>query len=77
LDPAQAPPEQTSVCVQAFPSLQGSWLFVCVHCPDPWSQPSVVHTFWSSQSSTEQPKHFPAPPARKSDRISACESARE
>ena len=35
LDPVQVPPEQTSVCVHALPSLHGSWLFVWVHWPVP------------------------------------------
>jgi hypothetical protein len=31
LDPTQTPPEQASVCVQAFPSLHGSELLLWTH----------------------------------------------
>jgi hypothetical protein len=46
--PAQAPPEQTSLPVQKFPSLHTTALLVCVQ-PLTGSQASVVQTLPSSQ----------------------------
>ena len=55
--PAHAPPAQTSLSVQASPSLQITALLACVQ-PLPGSQPSVVHPLPSSQL-IDVPPHTP------------------
>jgi hypothetical protein len=56
--PAQTPPEQTSLPVQKFPSLQITLLFVCAQ-PEAGVQPSVVQMLLSLQSSAGPPTQVP------------------
>jgi hypothetical protein len=56
--PWQAPPEQTSPVVQAFPSLHVTLLFVCVQ-PVVGLHASVVQTLPSSQLSCGPPVQVP------------------
>jgi hypothetical protein len=69
--PAQAPPEQTSLPVQAFPSLHTTALLVCAQ-PLAGVQPSVVQTLLSLQSSAGPPTQ--APPAQVSLVVQALPS---
>src|SRR5438128_1649449 len=56
--PTHVPPLQVSPVVQAFPSLQGLVLLVCVQ-PVAGLQPSVVQTLPSSQLGAAPPTHVP------------------
>ena len=56
--PPHAPPEHTSLPVQASPSLHATLLFVCVQ-PVPGSQASVVQRLPSSQLGAAPPTHTP------------------
>jgi hypothetical protein len=56
--PRHVPPEQASPVVQAFPSLHGLALLMCVQ-PRSESQTSSVQTFASSQSGGGPPTHAP------------------
>src|SRR5438876_4142937 len=56
--PTHVPPLQVSPVVQAFPSLQGLELLVCVQ-PVAELQPSVVQTLPSSQLGGAPPTHVP------------------
>src|SRR6266849_2108169 len=57
--PTHVPLAQVSLVVQAFPSLQGLVLLICVH-PLAGLQASVVQTFPSSQLGAGPPTHAPA-----------------
>src|SRR5438067_10640580 len=56
--PTHVPPLQVSPVVQAFPSLQGLVLLVCVQ-PVAGLQPSVVQTLPSSQLGAVPPTQVP------------------
>ena len=56
--PRHVPPEQVSPVVQAFPSLHGLALLMCVQ-PRSESQTSSVQTFASLQSGGGPPTHTP------------------
>jgi hypothetical protein len=56
--PTHAPPLHVSVVVQAFPSLHGAVLLVCVQ-PVAGLQPSVVQTLPSSQLGAAPPTQVP------------------
>jgi hypothetical protein len=57
--PAQTPPAQVSLVVQALPSSQGAVLLVCVQ-PVAGLQASSVQTLPSSQLGGDPPTHTPA-----------------
>jgi hypothetical protein len=69
--PAHTPAEQTSLVVQAFPSLHGLVLSACVQ-PVAGLHESVVHTLPSSQLSGGPPTH--APPEQASPFVQALPS---
>jgi glyoxylate utilization-related uncharacterized protein len=69
--PAQAPPEQVSLVVQALPSLQGAVLLVWAH-PVAGMQVSSVHPLLSLQLGATPPAQ--APPAQVSPVVQAFPS---
>jgi len=56
--PMQNPPEHLSTVVQAFPSLQAAWLFLCMH-PATGSHQSSEHTLASLQFTGAMPTQLP------------------